>query len=111
MTYDEVVAIALGYPGVVQSTSYGTPAIKLGTKFILREREPGVIALQRPTIDERNMLLEMAPEIFYITDHYRDYPYALVRLAAIAPDHFRALFETIWRDKATQKQIRAYQTR
>ena len=111
MTYDEVVAIALGYPGVVQSTSYGTPAIKLGTKFILREREPGVIALQRPTIDERDMLLEMAPEIFYITDHYRDYPYALVRLASIAPDHFRALFETIWRDKASKKQIGAYERR
>ena len=108
MTYDEVIAIALTFPGVVQSTSYGTPSIKVGSKFLLRERQPGIIALQRPSMDERDMLLEAEPDLFFITDHYRDYPYVLVRLDTLAAPHFRALFETIWRDKATKAQISAY---
>lgn len=110
MTYDELVAIALTFPGVVQSTSYGTPAIKLGTKFLLREREPGIVALQRPSMDERDMLLEAEPDLFFLTDHYRGYPFVLVRLEKIGPDHFRSLFETIWREKATKTQISAHKS-
>lgn len=108
MTWDELVAIALSFPGVIQSTSYGTPAIKVGSKFLLREREPGIIALQRPSIDERDMLIEVEPGLFFITDHYRDYPYVLIRLENLAPENFRSLFETIWREKATKAQIGAY---
>lgn len=110
MTWEELVAIALSFPGVVESTSYGTPAIKLGTKFLLRLREPGIIALQRPSMDERDMLLEVEPDLFFITDHYRDYPYVLVRLDNLAPVHFRSLFETIWREKATKAQLAAYKS-
>ncbi|WMT86258.1 MmcQ/YjbR family DNA-binding protein [Pelagibacterium sp. 26DY04] len=110
MTWEELVAIALSFPGVVESTSYGTPAIKLGTKFLLRLREPGIIAVQRPSMDERDMLLEVEPDLFFITDHYRDYPYVLVRLDNLAPDHFRSLFETIWREKATKTQLAAYKS-
>lgn len=108
MTYDDLVAIALTFPGIVESSSYGTPAIKAGTKFLLRLREPGIIALQRPSMDERDMLLEVEPDLIFITDHYRDYPYVLVRLEKLDPDHFRSLFETIWREKATKAQIEAY---
>ena len=110
MTWDDLVAIALAFPGVVQSKSYGTPAIKLGAKFILRLREPGIIALQRPSMDERDMLLEVEPGLFFTTDHYRGYPYVLVRLENLAPGHFRSLFETIWREKATKTQIAAYKS-
>lgn len=108
MDFDEVFAIASAFPGVVRSTSYGTPSIKLGTKFLLREREPGILAIQRPSIDERDMLIEADPDLFFITDHYRDYPYVLIRLDRLTPDHFRALFETIWREKANKSQVSAY---
>lgn len=109
MQYEDAVAIALTFPGVVQATSYGTPSLKVGTKFLLRLREPGVMALQRPSMDERDMLLEAVPELFFITDHYRDYPFVLIHLDKLEPTRFRALFETIWREKATRKQIAGYQ--
>ena len=40
--------------------------------------------------DEREMLVESQPKVFYFTDHYRDYPIVLIRLskakrAAIEP--------------------------
>ena len=31
--------------------------------------------------DEREMLVESRPEVFYFTDHYRDYPIVLIRLS------------------------------
>jgi hypothetical protein len=31
--------------------------------------------------DEREMLVESQPKVFYFTDHYRDYPIALIRLS------------------------------
>lgn len=88
--------------------TYGTPSLKVSGKFVLREREPGILALQRPSIDERDMLIEADPDLFFITDHYRDYPYVLVRLARLTPAHFKALFETIWREKALKKHIAAW---
>jgi hypothetical protein len=109
MTYDEIVAIGLTYPGVTQFVTHGTPSLKVGSKFLLREREPGIIALGRPTIDERDMLLESDPDLFFITDHYRDYPYVLVRMAKLDAGRFRALFETIWREKALKRHLMAHQ--
>lgn len=108
MTFDELCEIALAFPGVARSTSYGTPSLKVGSKFLLREREPGIIALQRPSMDERDMLLEADPDLFFITDHYRDYPYVLIRLENLAPEHFRSLFASIWREKATRRQRADY---
>ena len=31
--------------------------------------------------DERDMLVERTPTVFYFTDHYRDYPMVLIRLS------------------------------
>lgn len=108
MDFNDVFAIASTFPGAVRSTTHGTPSVKLGTKFLLREREPGILALQRPSIDERDMLIEADPDLFFITDHYRDYRYVLIRMDRLTPEHFRALFETIWREKATKAQISTY---
>lgn len=110
MTFDEVAAIALSFPGVAEHVTHGTPSIKVGSKFLLREREPGILAMGRPSMDERDFLLEADPDMFFVTDHYRGYPYVLIRLDRITPDHFRALFETIWRDKALKRYIMAHES-
>lgn len=111
MTYDDVITVTADFPGVVQATSYGTPSIKVNGKFVLRLREPGILALQRSSRDERDMLIEAEPELFFITDHYRDYPYVLVRLDRIDTDRFRGLFETICREKATKSQKSVFDSR
>ncbi len=111
MNFDDIRSIALTYPGVADHITYGTPSLKVGSRFLMREVEPGILALQRPSIDERDMLLEAEPELFFITDHYRDYPYVLVRLESLTPDHFRALFEPIWREKALKKHLAAFTAR
>ena len=37
------------------------------------------------------------PKTFYITDHYMNYPWILVRLATVELDDLRDLLEDAWR--------------
>jgi hypothetical protein len=39
----------------------------------------------RVDFEQRAELLAGEPDVYYITDHYEDYPAALIRLARIAP--------------------------
>jgi hypothetical protein len=47
--------------------------------------------------EERERLIEDAPETYYLTDYYRRYPLVLARLSRIAPDALRDLLSVSWR--------------
>src|SRR5262245_32039555 len=74
-SYKRYLRVALNLPGTEESTSYGTPSVKVKGKFLsrLRTESEGALALLCDFID-REMLLQADPEVFFITDHYRDYP-------------------------------------
>jgi len=87
--FSDVREIGLSLPGVVESTSYGTPSLKLDGKrgrMIARLREDGETLVVRCPIPEREMLIEAEPDVFTVTDHYRDHDYVLIRLAAADRD-------------------------
>jgi hypothetical protein len=42
-------------------------------------------------LDERLLLVEDAPDTYYVTDYYRPYPVVLVRLSRIDRDAMRDL--------------------
>lgn len=109
MTYEEFVAMALELPGVVESTSFGTPAVKVGRKFLARLREEDVLVLTKVDDMEKEMLLATQPETFFITDHYRGYPTVLVRLSCADPDQVGDLVERSWRQLANKTQLRQYE--
>jgi len=78
MTYEEVRRMALAWPGVEDGTSYGTPALKIKGKFFTRLKEDGdSLVIKDVDPDERDMLMEASPDIFYITDHYKGWPMVL----------------------------------
>ena len=107
-TYDDVRAVALDLPCVVEGSSYGTPALKVGRKLFLRLKEDGVTLVVRMDWVERQLLLRSAPHTFFITDHYRDYPWVLVRLAAIERADLATLIEDAWRRVASKRAIDAH---
>ena len=107
-TWDDLRAIALSYPGVAEGTSYGTPAFRVGKSFLTRLKEDGESIVVGMGFEERELLLEVAPEIFHVTDHYRGYPAVLVRLGPCDGTELRRLFERGWRAKASRKLIAAY---
>src|ERR1700733_15761253 len=94
ITYDTVRQMALLLPNVEEGTSYGTPALKVKGQLIIRLREElDSIVLKMP-FDRREELMAGDPETYYITDHYREYEWVLVRLPqgnADGPPDFLAM--------------------
>ena len=82
MTFGDVRKIALAWPEVEDGMSYGTPALKVRKKLLARLREDNEsLVMFGVPLDERDMLIETRPKIFYFTDHYRDYPTVLIGLS------------------------------
>jgi hypothetical protein len=99
--YARYVKAARRFPGVEESTAYGTPALKVQGKILSRWRTEaeGALALWCDFVD-REMLLQAAPEVFFLTDHYRDYPMVLVRLDKVRSAALPDLIERAWRMRA-----------
>ena len=108
--FAKVVAIAQRFPGVEVGRSYGTPAIKVKRKLLarLRAEAEGGLAI-RCDFMEREMLLQAAPETFYITDHYADYPMVLINLETLRWDAMPDIVERAWRIAATPRLIKAFE--
>ena len=98
MTFAQVYELVAELPGVEESTSYGTPAVKAGKKLIARLKEDGVTLVVRIDPFERDHLLASAPDTYFLTDHYRAYPYVLARLEAVDPEELRDLLEKAWKE-------------
>jgi hypothetical protein len=111
LTFAEVRDMALALPGVEESTSYGTASLKLGKKMLARLKEDGETLVLKVGFDEREMLMEAEPAVFFITDHYRGYPNVLVRLAKVHPPTLRRLLEQAWREAAPKRLLRDFETR
>jgi hypothetical protein len=106
MTFDDVRKIALAWPEVEDGTSYGTPALKVRKKLLVRLREDGD-SLVMPGVpqDERATLVESQPKVFYFTDHYRDYPMVLIRLSKAKRATVEPLLRRQWRALASKKAV------
>jgi hypothetical protein len=99
----ELREIALALPGVHEGTSFGTPAFRLGTKFLARLWEDGEVLVIRIGIFERDALMHTEPDKYFITPHYADYPAVLVRLAAVEPAELRDLLVDAWHQQAPKR--------
>jgi hypothetical protein len=106
MTFDDVRKIALAWPEVEDGTSYGTSALKVRKKMLARLKED-CDSLVMPGVpqDEREMLVESQPKVFYFTDHYRDYPMVLIRLSKTKRATVEPLLRRQWRALASKKAI------
>jgi hypothetical protein len=108
VTFEEVRALLLSFPGVVEGTSYGTPGFRVGKAFLTRLHDAGDAMVVRVGFDEREMLMAAEPDTFHITDHYRGYPAVLVRFATVAPGTLRRLYEAGWRERAPKRLVAAF---
>jgi hypothetical protein len=105
-TFDDIRKIAHALPGVVDGTSYGTPALKVGGKLIARLHQSMDCVVLRSDLLDREILLQSAPEAFFITDHYRDYPWILLRLGVVEKSALPDLIERAWRLVASKTQLK-----
>lgn len=99
--------IALSFPEANEKPSYGKPSFFIAKKFFTRLRdEDASIVWIVDSIDDRDHLLEMDPKTYFITDHYRDYPSVLVRIARIDKTMLRKMLERRFRAIAPKKVLK-----
>ena len=97
VNYDIVRRIALTLPNVKESTSYGTAALKVKGKLFVRLKEDNETIVLRMEFDQRKAMMAEDPETYFITDHYREHPWVLVRLAAVKLEVLSDLLRTAHR--------------
>lgn len=94
-------------PGAEAATSYGTPAVKVKGKLLSRWRTEaeGALAIRCDFLD-RQILLVAQPDVFFLTDHYRDYPMILLRIDKASRAAMTDAVERAWRLVAPAKLVR-----
>ena len=96
--------------GVTEHTKHdGSPVLKAGGSFMAgiatdESAEADTLVVRCP-VDDRELLLEDAPETYYITDYYAKYPLVLVRLSEVTEDALRDLL-SVSRKMALEKSRR-----
>jgi Uncharacterized protein conserved in bacteria len=103
VTFDLIRELAMKHPGVEDGTSYGTPALRVKGKFMARLKEDGQSVVFRVTFDERDLLMQTKPEVFYITDHYLGYPAVLMRLSEATAAEAADVVAMAWRFVAPKR--------
>jgi len=108
LSYDELKQAALALPEVAESSSYGTPALKVRGKLMVRLKEDLETVVLRTTWEDRERLMTLNPEVFYVTDHYRAHPWVLLRLSTAPRAHVPKWLESAWRLAAPKSLVKKH---
>lgn len=101
VTFDDVRKLALSMPDVHEVTAYGMPAFKVGKARLVSQPvqrpdiEPQTLGIM-VSFEERDRLLAARPDIYYVTEHYLNYPAVLARLPKMSKAKLRELLNTAW---------------
>jgi hypothetical protein len=99
--------LLLALENVVEGTSYGMPSFLLNGRFLARFRDDDtVLVLRIASIDDRDVVMQLQPDAFFFTDHYRDYPAVLIRLAKVPRPLFRDVVTQAWQHVSTRPPAR-----
>ena len=108
-SWDDVRALALALPEVEESTSWGKLAFRVRGKWFAGEgshKEGEGAVVLRCDGDERPLMLAARPDVFWVTPHYHDPRYVLVRVDAIDRDELAERLADAWA-LAAPKSLRA----
>ena len=107
--WHEIRKIALSLPEAVEEPSE-RPAFRVRGKLFAwrsRERDGATLAL-RVDRDEKPMMLDARPDLYFQTPHYEGYPGVLVHLDAIDLDELRERIEDAWLIQAPKTLAKDY---
>jgi hypothetical protein len=104
----DVRRAALALPDVEEYRCYGTPGFRVRGKLFARLHEDGQSLVLRVLPVDRDLLLQAAPDLFYITEHYRNYPWLLLRMPAATTPILRERLAEAWRAAAPRRLLAAF---
>ena len=109
MKWDDLVALAKELPEVAEDASHGRPAIKVRGKFMAGfNPNAKAFVLRLASVEEQDFLCEVAPEIYFITPHYKGYPAVLARPAKLGKKEARGRLEKAWRLQAPKSLVKKF---
>ena len=106
-TWATVKKLGRKLPEVEESTWWNTPSLRIRKKSFVRLREPDVIVVL-VDLEEKEVLLQAEPDVFFQTPHYEGYPAILVRLSAIEADELAEVLTESWRRVAPKRVIKVF---
>src|SRR5476651_336765 len=84
LTKAEARKVMLAIPGTDERPWFHQPSVFIHDRFLAKtHHKEDAVTLQVGSMEMRDMMLEAEPKLFYITDHYRKFPFVLVRLSAL----------------------------
>lgn len=107
--WTDIREIALSLPEAVEEPGE-RPAFRVRGKLFAwrsRDRDGATLAL-RVDRDEKPMMLEARPDLYFQTRHYEGYPGVLVHLDAIDLDELRERIEDAWMIQAPKSLAKDY---
>ena len=100
------LAEAAGLPEVTIGTSYGTPALLVKDKSFVRMKDGDTLVVMC-ALEEKELLLELDPQLYFETDHYKGWP-ALMRMDAVSDDELHHRLKRIWLMQAGKTKAKAW---
>lgn len=101
-SFARLVRLADHLAAVEQSSSDNAPALKVeGTSFV-HLAEPHIAVLHCP-MDQKVLLMEISPEIFFETDSYIGRDAVMVRLEKISDEELALKLEDAWMFTAPER--------
>ncbi len=96
--------IALSLDNAEEATSYGTVAFKVNGKLFARLHQDGESLIVRMDFDQREDFIASDPDTFFITDHYKNYEWLLIRMAKVDVDTLSRLLKISWNLRRAEKR-------
>jgi hypothetical protein len=106
VTFEMARRMALALDGSEEVSSYGTPGFKVGGVLFARLHQSLDALVVRMDFEQRAELMAADAETYFITDHYLNYEWILVRLDRVDPDALRDLLRGAWRSATVDKKKR-----
>jgi hypothetical protein len=114
-TFKAVEKIGRTLPDVEVTATWGKPTLKVRGKMFVciashKSAEPNSLVAMMD-FPERDALVEDDPDVYYLKEHYLNYPCVVVRLSRISPDALRDLVIGAHRYVSTRTRKKAASAR
>jgi hypothetical protein len=102
VTEAQIRRIAMSLPGAYEQSSYGgRPSWRTKNRMFTWIRDdPEALVLWVESLDEKELMIEAEPRVFFTTSHYDGYPMVLMRLEAIDVKRAKELITESWHLRA-----------
>ncbi|MEJ7767645.1 MAG: hypothetical protein WKF89_07520 [Chitinophagaceae bacterium] len=94
-------------PGVEEYICFHTPAFRVKNRLLARLKEDGeTLAIH---CDDRDIWMAADTKAFFVTNHYRNYPMVLARLAVVKHHDLENVLLEAWKQIAPRRLLSEYE--